>query len=103
MVAGDKEFEGGFEVEEVLPHEARGDLVAAGECFDFGFVPAPALLRLLRHDEPRAAQLGEIGWVTLATGGNESAHIGDRGVIAEYRRDGIDKGRFAVGAGAVSE
>src|SRR5262249_47414317 len=27
----------------------------------------------------------------------------DRGVVAEYRRDGIDKGRFAVCAGAVGE
>jgi len=41
--------------------------------------------------------------MALAAGGNEGAHIGDRGVIAEYCRDGVDEGRLAVCAGAIGE
>ena len=63
VVAADEQLEGRHEVEEVLPHEARGDLVAAGQRLDLGFVPAAALLRLLRHDQPRAASLARsVGW-----------------------------------------
>src|SRR5262245_19482228 len=103
MVAGDEELEGGDEVEKVLPHEACSDLVAAGQCLDFGFVPAPAFLGFLRHHESSAAQLGEVGRVPLAAGGDEGAHVGDGGVIAKYCRDGIDESALAVCAGAVGE
>src|SRR5262249_58192180 len=61
------------------------------------------LLGLLRDQEGSGAQLGEVGRVPLAAGGNEGAHVGDRGVIAKYRRDGVDEGAFAVCAGAIGE
>src|SRR5262245_32484049 len=103
MVARDEELEGGVVVEEVLAHETRGDLVAAGQRLDLRFIPTPALLSFLCHDEPRTAQLGEIRWVTLAAGGNEGTHIRNRGVVADDRRDGIDEGALAVCAGAIGE
>ena len=43
-------------IEEVLAHEARRDLVAAGQRLDLGFGPAPTFLGLGGGDEPRAAQ-----------------------------------------------
>src|SRR5262245_5600204 len=103
MVAGDEELEGGIKVEEVLPHEAGSDFVAASERFDLRFIPSPALLCFLCHDEASAAQLGEVGRVALAAGGDEGAHVGNRRVGAEYRRDGVDEGALAVGSGPMSE
>src|SRR5262249_23907704 len=103
MVAGDKQLEGRREVEEILSHEPRGDFVSACQCFDFGFIPAPALLCFLRHDKASAAQLSEICRVPLAAGGVESPRIGDRGIIAEYCCDRINEGGLTIGPSAVGE
>ena len=97
----DEQLEGRHEVEKVLPHEARGDLVAAGERLDLGLVPPPASLRFLRHHQPRAAQLGQIGRVVFDLAGDECRHVGHGRVVAEYLGDGVDEGRLAVGPGAV--
>ena len=94
VVAADEQLERRHEVEEVLAHEARGDLVAAGQRLDLGFVPAPALLRLLRHDQARAHELGEIGRVVFDVAGDEGRHVGDRRVVAEISRNGVDEGRL---------
>ena len=103
VVAGDEQLEGRHEVEEVLPHEAGGDPVAAGQRLDLGLVPAAALLRFLRDDQARAAQLGQVGRVALGVAGDEGAHVGDGGVVAEDAGDGVDEGALAVGAGAIGE
>ena len=103
VVTADEQLELRGEVEEVLPHEPGGDLVAAGECFDLGFVPAPAFLSFLCNDQAGAVELGEIGRVAFGIAGEERRHIGDGGVVAEDGGDGIDERAFAVGAGAVGE
>ena len=103
MVADDEKFEGRLEVEVVLPHEARGDPVAAGQRLDLGFVPAAAFLRLLRNDQACAVQLGQVGRVSLVAAGEKSVHVGDGGVIAKYFGNGVEKRPLAVCAGAVGK
>src|SRR5262245_50165678 len=92
MVTNDKQLEGRDEVEEVLPHEARGNLVAAGEHLDLGLVPASALGGLLCHHQPGAAQLGEIGRVALALGDEEGIGVGNGGIVAEDASNSVDEG-----------
>lgn len=47
VVAGDEKLEGRIEVEKVLSHEARSNLVAAGQCLDLCFIPASPFLGLI--------------------------------------------------------
>ena len=61
VVADDDQLEARGEGEVVLPHEAGGDLVAAGQLLDPGLGPGPAFLGLRGRDEARAAQHGEVG------------------------------------------
>ena len=103
VVAADEQLERRGEVEEVLPHEPGGNLVAAGQCLDLGFVPTPAFLGFLSDDQAGTVELCQVGRVMLGVAGDEGRHIGDGGVVAENGGDGIDEGAFAVGAGAVGE
>ena len=87
MVAGDEQLEGRHEVEKVLPHEAGRQPITAGQGLDLGLVPAASLLCFLRHNQASAAQLGQIGRVALGVAGDERAHVGNRGVVAEDAGD----------------
>src|SRR5580704_91306 len=56
VVAGNDELELRHELEEVLAHEAGGDLVPAGQCLELAFGPTPPLLGLDGGDETRPAE-----------------------------------------------
>ncbi len=58
VIAGNDQFEPGREVEKILPHEPRGDLISAGELLDFGFGPFAAFFRLASRNKPRAGEAG---------------------------------------------
>ena len=73
VVAGDDQLEGGDELEKVLPHEPRADLVAAGKRLDLCFGPAPALLGFARGDQTGATQSGEVGRMALGLRRGESS------------------------------
>ena len=103
VVAGDDQLELRDELEEVLAHEAGGDLVAAGQRLEPALGPAPALFGLDRGHEPRAAQACHVGRVPLALGRHEGVHGCVGGVVTKDRGDGVDEDRFAVGAGAVEK
>jgi hypothetical protein len=65
MIAGDDQFELRRVLEEILPHEPRGNLVAACERFDSAFGPAPAFFRLDGGDETGAAQTCKVCGMTV--------------------------------------
>ena len=46
MVPGEQQFELRHELEKILPHESRRDLVTSGERFDFAFIPPATFLGL---------------------------------------------------------
>jgi hypothetical protein len=64
----------GEELEEVLAHEARGDLVATGEVLDLGLGPAPTLLGFDGRHEARAAQARHVGRVPVGARFHEGVH-----------------------------
>ena len=86
VVAGDDELELRHELEEVLAHEAGGDLVAAGQRLELALGPAPALLGLDRGDQARAAQARHVGRVPFAGRRHEHVHRRDGRVVAEDGR-----------------
>lgn len=90
-------------LEEVLPHEARGHLVAAGQRFDARLGPAAALLGLDGAHQAGAAQHGELGRVPLDCAVGEGLDRRRSGVVAEDTGYGVDEDALAVGAGAVGE
>lgn len=103
MIASDQQLECRDELEKVLPHEPRGNFIAASQRLDSRLRPAPAFLRLGRGDEPRAAQAGEVGRVTVGVRGGEGLNRGCRVIIGENAGDSVDENRFAVCAGSVQE
>ncbi len=103
VVAGDEQLELRPVGEEVLAHEPGRDRVAAGQRLDLSLGPAPALLGLLRRDQPGAAQHRHVGRVAIGMGGGEAVHRGDGGVVAKDRGDRVQEHALAVAAGAVRE
>ena len=91
MVADDEQLELRHEVEEVLPHEARGYLVAPGHRLDLGLVPSSALLGLLGDDQSVTMQFGEVGRMSFGVAGDEGADIGNGGIVAEDGREVLMK------------
>ena len=103
MVSGDEEGVGGGEGEVVLVGEAGGDGVAAGECFDFGFVEAVSFVEFLGDDEALSDEAGEFGGVLGEALFHEEAGGGAGGVVAEDGGDGFEEDGFSVAAGSVGE
>ena len=98
VVAADHQLELRQIVEEILAHEARRNLVAAGQRLDLGFGPAPTFLGLGGGDQASAAQAGEVGRVPIAEGGGEGLDRRGAVIVAEDAGDGVDEGALAVGA-----
>jgi hypothetical protein len=103
VIAGNEQFKRRGEVEKILPHETGGELVAAGQTFDFYFIPASALLGFLCNNETCPAELGDIARVSFVVGDKKGVHISDGGVVAKDLGQRIDKRAFAVCALAVSK
>ena len=103
MVSGDDELELRHELEEILPHEARLDRIAAGHELQLALRPASPLFRFDRGDEPRAPQPGKIGRVTIPGRGHKHVHRRRRGVIAMDCRDDVAEDRLPVGTRAVEK
>jgi hypothetical protein len=89
--------------EEVAPHEARGDRIAAGHLLDARFGPSAALFRLGCRHQSRAAEHREIGRVLVAIRDSEGFHRGCDGIVLQDRSDRVEKDRFTVAAGAIDE
>jgi hypothetical protein len=103
VIARNEQFKRRGEVEKILPHESGGELVAAGQTFDFYFIPASALLGFLRDNETRSSELGNISGMPFIMSDKKCVHIGDGGVVAKDLSQRIYKCAFAVCALAVSE
>src|SRR6516162_1094979 len=65
VVAGDDDLVRRIEVEVVLPHEATGERIAAGQHLEFGFVPTSPFLSFLRDDETHAFQSRNLSGMTV--------------------------------------
>ena len=89
--------------EEIVPHEAGGDRIAASQRLDACLGPCAAFLGLARGHKPCAGQHREIGRVLVAGRGRERFHRRRDGIVLQDRRDGVEKHRLAVAAGAVDE
>ena len=103
MVAGYHQLELRDVLEKVLAHETRRDLVATGDSFDLGLVPAPTLFRFDGGHEPRTPQAREVSGMPVAPRLHESVHGSAGGVVAKDRGQRVHEHRLAVGAGAVQE
>lgn len=96
------------EVEEVAAHESAGEDVTAGEALDLGLVEAPSAGLLGAHQEPGAAQPGDLGGVGVVPAGHQKpVWRGDR-VPAEVGGPeqplkNQQQDRLAVGACAEQE
>ena len=103
VVACHKELELREELEEVLAHEARRDLVATGEVLELGLGPAFALFGFDGRNEARAAQSRHIGRVPVGARFHEGVHRRVGRVITQDGGQGVDEHRLAVRACAVKE
>src|SRR6266404_1064259 len=103
MVPGEKQFELRHELEEILPHESRRYFVAAGERFDFAFVPPTPFLSFYgchKTCTPQASQISRVPFLR----GRDECFDGCRPVIlAQTPSYCVDKRRFSVGADAIHE
>ena len=71
MVAGEQQFELRHELEEILTHESRRDLVTPGERFDFAFIPPSTFFGLDGCHETRAPQASQIRRMPVLCGRDE--------------------------------
>jgi hypothetical protein len=85
------------------PHEAGAYPIAAGQVLHAGLGPSPSFLGLGRRHEAGAAQHGDVGRATLANRHGQRVHCGDRRVVAQDRRHGVQEDGLAVLAGAIDE
>ncbi len=100
MIARDHEFETRRELEEILAHKARLDLVAAGENLDSA---PPSFLGFACAGEARAAQASQLSRVAVVVARREGLNLRRLLAIAEKAGDGRQEHAFAVGARAVEE
>jgi len=84
-VAGDHERELRRELELILAHEPRADLVTASQALDLGLVPLARGINLLRVDQPSAHQGRKLCLVALLVRRKEHVRTGHRGIIAKDR------------------
>ena len=103
VVADHEQLELRHELEEVLAHEAGGDLVATGQGLELAFGPAAALLGLDRGDDPGATEARHVGRMPIAVGCHEHVHGSDGGIVAHDGCEGVGEDRFAVGARAIKK
>jgi hypothetical protein len=89
--------------EVVLPHEPRGDWVAAGDCLHLGLSKPAPLFGFARRHQSRAGQHGQLGRMPIVPGLGKRLHRGGDRVIPKDARHGIQEHRFAVSAGAMDE
>src|SRR3712207_2660931 len=66
VISHNRQLEAWLKSEEVLPHEAGCDRVAAGHLLDPGLRPSTPLLRLTGSHETSPAQHSQIRWVLVA-------------------------------------
>ena len=93
MVSRDGKFEGRDIVEIILPHELRGDLVAAGQSLEFGFRPLGAFFGFMSGHESRAHKSGQIGRVSGEAGCGERVDRRDAVIVAKDSGDCRDQAR----------
>src|SRR5262245_42269282 len=103
MVACNGELELRDVLEIILPHKSSLDLVAACECLELAFRPAPSVFRLGCCHEARAAQSSEIGRVSLGPRVGEGFDCRSAVIITCGPDDGVEECRLAVPASAVEE
>src|SRR5262249_35274396 len=96
MIAGDNQLELRRVLEEVLAHESRRNLVAAGERFDSAVGPAAAFFCLDSGDETRAAQAGKVCGMPIDGRCRERLDWGRAVVVAGAGRNRIEKCGFPV-------
>lgn len=94
MIAGNHQLEVRPVFEEILPHEPRGNAVAAGKRLDLGLSPSAPLLRLDRHHQACSAQPGHKGSSPALPSRFKANHFR---ALAHHHR--ADAARDAIGGG----
>ena len=92
-----------MEGEGILPHEAGGDGIAAGELLEALLVLLGVLVGFGSADEALSDELGGSGGMAVVAAGHEGVHAGLEAVVAKEVEYGLDKDAFAVLPGAEEE
>ena len=82
-ITGNDQRELRLKLKQILPHEARTDLVPAGQALHLGLVPLARRVDLLRVHKPSAHQRRQLCGVTLIVRRQENVRTGHGGIIAK--------------------